>query len=340
MSENISLFSGYNLSENRTTNYCLLVLKMLYEENPKYLGEILEDVVGDLGEMVGVKLRQQEKKKSSVPDALITQSAFAIYIETKPSDKFSDSQLEAHLNALQTEPGLKILIALGNFDSLEPRRFEKIRNLCAEKYGDTIRFAAVSFKDLLSSCEGLDDLPKNLADMLADFRDYLTGQNLLSSWEHLLDVVNCANHAETVIEDNAYMCPATGGVYAHQRSKFFGLYRNKKVERVALIEALVDLESPEKAQLWWVNVEGREEEDFVRRARAKYSKRAKKDEYPARVFVLGQLEETDFHKRTKGGMWSTKKYFDIQSLHAQDARDLAAKLRGKDWPENTWIVTA
>lgn len=36
----ITLFSGYSHGENRTTNYCLLVLKMLYEENPKLLGEI------------------------------------------------------------------------------------------------------------------------------------------------------------------------------------------------------------------------------------------------------------------------------------------------------------
>lgn len=36
MSEGISLFSGYNQKENRHTNYCLLMLKLLYEEIPKY----------------------------------------------------------------------------------------------------------------------------------------------------------------------------------------------------------------------------------------------------------------------------------------------------------------
>jgi hypothetical protein len=31
MGSDITLFSGYSQKENRTTNYCLLVLKMLYE---------------------------------------------------------------------------------------------------------------------------------------------------------------------------------------------------------------------------------------------------------------------------------------------------------------------
>jgi hypothetical protein len=35
MARAVSLFSGYSQKENRVTNYTLLVLKMLYEENPK-----------------------------------------------------------------------------------------------------------------------------------------------------------------------------------------------------------------------------------------------------------------------------------------------------------------
>jgi hypothetical protein len=341
MSESISLFSGYNSSENRTTNYCLLVLKTLYEENPKYLGEVMQDLLGeDLGEVVGVKFRQQEKRKSSVPDGLITQSAFTIYIETKNWDWFYDCQLERHLKELDAEkPGLKVLIALGNFDTSGGDHFDRIRKICAQEYHKTIRFALLSFKELLEACEGLQDLPKNLMDMLADFRQYLTQMNLLSSWERLLDVVNCAQWADEVIAINAYKCPATGGAFKHTRSRFFGLYRNKAVERVALIEAVVDLESPKDAKLLWKNVRGREREEFIDSARAKHGK-ISKDEYPWRVFLLGPLEETAFHKRTKGGMWGPKKYFDVGALQARDAKDLAAKLRDRDWPENTWVVEA
>src|ERR1019366_6349 len=94
MSRPITLFSGYSQPENRATNYCLLILKMLYEENPKFLAEALSTLVGeDLGERLGVKFRQQEKRKKSTPDGLILQPAFTIYIETKNFDWFYDDQL-------------------------------------------------------------------------------------------------------------------------------------------------------------------------------------------------------------------------------------------------------
>jgi hypothetical protein len=50
---------------------------MLYEENPKFLAEVMSELVGeDLGERIGVSFRHQEHKGSSVPDGLILQSAF------------------------------------------------------------------------------------------------------------------------------------------------------------------------------------------------------------------------------------------------------------------------
>ncbi len=233
---------------------------------------------------------------------------------------------------------MKILIALGNFDNPTTDRFDRIKALCAEKYRKTIAFADLSFEDLLSACEDLAGLSKNLADMLTDFRLYLTQQELLSSWERLLDVVNCAGLPQEVIEGNVYLCPATGGAYNHSRSKFFGMYRNKKVERVALIEAVIDIENPEAAKIKWKNVK-RDAADFISLAREKHQQ-WRQDEYPTRVFILGPLEETEFHKTTKGGMYTAKRYFDISPLKVADAKDLATKLRGRTWPENTWIVTA
>lgn len=80
MAREISLFSGYSQKENRTTNYCLLILKMIYEENPKFLGEVLSNLVDeDLGNLVGVRFQQQKNRKSSVPDGLIFQKPFTVY---------------------------------------------------------------------------------------------------------------------------------------------------------------------------------------------------------------------------------------------------------------------
>ncbi len=101
---------------------------MLYEDNPKYLGEVLSALVGeDMADKIRVTSRQQERKASSTPDGLILQPAVTVY---------------------------------------------------------------------------MDD----------------------------------------IVKGSVYICPAVGGVYTHKRCKYFGMYRRKRVERVALIEAVVDVE--------------------------------------------------------------------------------------------------
>ncbi len=335
MSRQITLFSGYSQRENRTTNYCLLILKMIYEENPKFLAEVLTTLVGEeLGERIGVKFRQQEKKASSIPDGLILQPAFTIYIETKNVDWFNDAQLENHLEALDAEtPGFKVLIALSAFEGEEGDRFQRIRALCEGKYKNTIAFERVSFDDFVQALN-LPHLPKNLADAVADFRDYLEEQNLLPSWESRLDVVNCAGLPNDVLLENVYICPATGGAYNHAKCKYFGMYRGKRVEKIAIIEAVVDLDDNEKSKVKWHIVPGRDA-DFIQQARTKLQKlsQTRPRQYPVRVFLLGQLHDTDFRKDTPKGMFGSKRYFDLAVLNPADAKELASRLSGKTWSQ-------
>lgn len=339
MDDNVSLFSGYNQRENRTTNYCLLLLKSLYEASPKYLAEILATLIDhDFSDLVGIRFRQQQKREHSTPDGLICQRAFTIFVETKRWDWFYDSQLEAHLKELDTEqPGKKILIALGNFDSTTLSRFERIRTICSDKYHKRIVFASVSFSDLLRACKNLGSLSKIHADMIADFERYLSEEGLLSSWEHLLDVVNCAGIPDEVVKGNVYMCPAKSGAYNHTRSKFFGMYKDKKVQFVARIEAVVVIHSEDKAMIQWSNTNSSDETSLISIARGKHTNWRPR-EFPTRVFVLGPLAKTEFHKGTKWGLRGNKRYFDISALNPVDEEDLARKLQGKDWPLDTWMV--
>ena len=334
MGKEISLFSGYSQGENRTTNYCLLVLRTLYEEDTKLLGEVLSTLVGEnIGDYIGVKFYQQVRRESGVPDGLIIQRSFTLYIETKNFDWFYDEQLENHLDALSKESeGTKVLIALGNFDLSAPDRFENIQRICQKKYKGSIYFAAVSFDDLIQSLEALEHVTKNLSDIISDFRNYLDECGLLPSWKRWLDVVNCAVFPEEVQEGNVYMCPTTGGVYNHKRCQFFGMYRNRHVERIAVIEAVVDLISEEEQKLKWKNVETCNT-DLIAIAKEK-RRNWRPDDYPVRVFVLGDFYETDFIKDTGGNM-RTKQYFDIGSLEPEGPEDLAEKLRNTVWSHYT-----
>jgi len=334
MGHNITLFSGYNQSENRTTNYCLLILKMLYEENPKFLAEFLNNLGGEnFGENVGVKFLQQEKKKWSIPDGVIIQKSFSIYIETKNFNWFYDDQLENHLRALgEEEIKEKILIALGRFENDNYKNeFQNVKNICKTKFKEEIKFEAVSFEDFVDALDKLSDIPKNLKDNLEDFKLYLDESDLLPRWKNYLDVVNCAGIPEDVLDGNVYLCPATGGAYNHGRSKYFGMYRNKMVEKVAEIKGIVDILSPEEAVLLWKNTS--EDDCDIKTIAMEKLNIWRPKTYPTRVFVLGDLFETTFMKDSSGGMWGSKKYFDISGLGIKNAQELSIVLKEKKWSD-------
>ena len=333
MGRGISIFSGYSQKENRVTNYCLLVLKMLYEENPKYLGEVLAALVGeDISSHIGVSFRQQERLASGVPDGIIVQKPLRIHIETKHWDWFYDSQLENHLTDLAGEDGgLKVLLALGNFEQDDSNRFEHIRLLCKDKYEGSLIFNSISFEEFLHKVQR-PTLSKNLADAIADFKQFLNEENLLPSWREWLDVINCVGIPEDVTKGNVYMCPAEGGNYNHDRCRYFGMYRNKCVELIAEIEAVVDVDpASDTASLLWRNGD-RNELEYKTMARTKVDE-LRPGASPTRVFLLGPLFSTNCRKDSPGGMQQSKRYFNIARFQVQGAQDLAERLNDVVWSD-------
>jgi hypothetical protein len=303
---------------------------MLYEENPKFLAEVMSTLVGEeLGDQIGVSFRQQAHKESCVPDGLILQPAFTIYIETKNWNWFYDKQLEQQLASLNSETkGLKVLIALANFENEDSERFAHIRELCTGKYKDSIIFKEISFEDFALSLK-LPHLPKNIDDAVTEFNSYLDEQYLLPSWERRLDVVNCAGMPNDVLNGNVYMCPAKGGAYSHLRCKYFGMYRDKRIERIASIEAVVDVEDAGDAKVMWRNNAGSNDE-LKKLAMIKVQE-FRADTFPTRVFLLGPHYVTDCRKDSPGGMYNSKRYFDISWLQADGAEDLAGKMKDIPW---------
>src|SRR5690606_7024805 len=106
----------------------------------------------------------------------------------------------------------------------------------------TLTFKAISFEDFLCELRKLDGLPKDILDAIEALHRFFDEQGLLPTWKHLIDIVSCSVIPEEILEGNAYMCPATGGPYSHSRCRYFGMYREKRVERVAEIEAVVDVD--------------------------------------------------------------------------------------------------
>jgi len=270
--------------------------------------------------------------QSGIPDGIIVQRSVRVHIETKNWDWFYDSQLENHLNDLAKEDvGLKVLLALGKFESDDLSRFERIRELCSRKHKGTIIFNSVSFEDFLKKIE-ISGVSKNLADTISDFKQFLNEENLLPSWREWLDVVNCVGIPHDVTEGHVYMCPTEGGSYNHDRCRYFGMYRNKRVELVAEIEAIVDVDLVSNSELLrWKNG-AQNDLEYKAQARRKVDQ-LRPGATPTRVFLLGPLFETDFIKDSPGGMQQSKRYFNVAHLGARNAAELAESLKNRVWSD-------
>lgn len=157
----------------------------------------------------------------------------------------------------------------------------------------------------------------------------LDKEGLVVTWQDKLEVVNCAGFPGDVLEHGVYICPAKGASYSHRRCQYFGMYGgNKRVERVALIRAVVDVVDATSGLLRWKNVA----DDTARLEQEAVAKvRMLKNQYPMRAFLLGELYPTLFLKNTPGGLYGTKIYFDLSAFKPADAREVANLLYHKDW---------
>jgi len=331
MGQEISLFPRYSQKENRTTNYCLLTLKLIYEDSPAQFSAVLESILGDKAPSVGVQFEQQKSLSNSTIDGIITQDPFTILIETKNYDWFSTDQIIRHLEGLKKDTdGLKIVIALSNFE--KENEFEEVNAAIKKDYGNNIVFKALSFEDFLTAILDIKpNVSRPVQNTIDELEAYLDHASLLPRWKYRLDIVNSARSQDTIQEKGAYICPAKGGQYSHKRCKYFGMYANKKVSLIAEIKAVVGIDptKPNEAEIQWNNSS---EKDDELRKEAK-EKVLDIDWGPARVFLLGETHETNFKKDSKGGMMGSKKYMDISHLDASDAEDLANKLNNKTWSE-------
>ena len=333
MGQEISIFPRYSQKENRTTNYCLLTLKLIYEDSPAQFSAVLESILGDdAPSSIGVQFEQQERLASSVIDGRIRQEPFTILIETKLNDNFNYDQIRRHLEEQQKNANEKrIFIGLSRFE--KENAFDDASGIIKQYHNDDIVFKALSFEDFLSAIlEARPNLSRPVQNTIDELETYLDRESLLPRWRHRLDIINSAKSQGTIREKGAYICPTEGRQYSHKRCKYFGMYANKKVSLIAEIQAVVDIDptKPDEAEIQWNNLADTDDKRLKEQAKEKVHDI---DWGPARVFLLGETHETNFIKDSKGGMMGSKKYMDISHLNASDAEDLAKKLNNKTWSE-------
>ncbi len=332
MGRDISLFADYHHKENSLTNYCGLLMKMLYEESPRKFEELLATLLKtDSNIIVGPTFTQQTKTMKSIPDLAITQKSFSIFFETKTTDWFYQDQINRHIAGFNQNADDKILFLLSNFenDNLD----EQFQKEIVEAKKNKIILQPLSFEDFVGSLEQVCNT-EYLKNLLDEFKIYLDRNGRLPKWKYLLDVVSCSGTLEE-IKEGVYMCPDTGGAYSHRRAKYFGAYASKKVAEIFEISAIVVIEKNlSDSKIKWKN-ETIKDEILIELAKQKLQtwqwRIAENQSVPLQVFLLSNKAETNFLKETSGGMLQSKKYFWDIAIDCKNSQELADKLRDKNW---------
>ncbi|MNJ86506.1 hypothetical protein D3C87_40060 [compost metagenome] len=334
MGREISLFADYHQSENSLTNYCGLLMKMLYEDSPRKFEELLTTLIkSDVNIIIGPRFTQQTKKENSIPDLAITQKSFSIFFETKTSDWFYDDQINRHISSFNETADDKVLFLLSNFenDDLE----DQFQGVISEAKIRGVILQPLTFEDFVGSLEQVCNT-EYLINLLDEFKSYLDRNGWLPKWKYLLDVVSCSGTLEE-IRNGVYMCPDTGSAYSHRRAKYFGAYASKRVADIFEIKAIVVIEKNlSDARVKWRN-ENIDHNLLIEEAKEKMQnwdwRINENKEVPLQVFLLHNRQETNFIKATSGGMLQSKKYFWDIAIDCKNSLELANKLRNRKWSD-------
>jgi hypothetical protein len=334
MGKEISLFNDYHTKENILSNHCGVILKLLYEENPKSFEEVISTLTSQ-DFIINPSFEQQVRKASSIPDIVIEQKSFSIYFENKTTDWFYSEQIDRHLSSFIKDNDYNILFLLSNFeiDDLQ-ERFKNQIDKAKKEYQITL--CPISFEQLIGVLLNVESSDE-FKIFLNEFRDFLERNNYLPTWKYLLDVVNCSGTINEVHEDDVYICPDTGGMYKHQRAFYFGGYKNKNVKYIHEIKALVVVEQGgNDAFIKWKNIEI-DDSLIIEEAKSKIKlfdyRITEVNEQKVQVFLLQNKEEVNFRKISNGGLYGSKKYFrDIaRKYKATNSKELAKKLKNITW---------
>lgn len=148
-------------------------------------------------------------------------------------------------------------------------------------------------------------------------------------------VVNEAAWPEDFALHKMYCCPATENDwekgYRHYPARYIGNYVSKGVRYIGVVGACVHLRKDHPDRVLWKYDDISDEEAIAEAERVR--KATNRNPRPCIVFLQTQLSATDFQYDVRGGLQSSRIYFDVSSLEPRDVKDLAAKLRERPWSE-------
>jgi hypothetical protein len=339
---NIFYFPRYSQKENFITNNTLLLLYRLYGEDrfrfQKFLKHILKeknDASIDDVEKVGLQIRQQVGIGQGVQDGYLYQEALHIGIETKRAAKdFRSDQLIRHVSAFQKEGGgFQILLSPTVVDLKHPS-WTQLRSLAESK---NVSLASITFEQIINSFRAcLKPHDEEMHNLIDDFEEYCSSENLLDADRRMLFVPPCGKSFDINIEYNLYFCPSN---WTRRSTRYLGIYKERAVHYIGEISQIIHVEQEDENVLHFFNG-AREpininEEIKNRILNASRSARTSRDwniMNGHKFFICTNMQATNFIESTPNGIMGHR-YFDLGKYMTDfsNAEAVAKNLNGIHW---------
>lgn len=349
MDNKASFFTRYDQKENRTTNYCLLMLNQVYNYSPLLFNKLLMKFTSGEEIDFGVNIIQQKgiaiKKGKQIADGIIVQEPITIYVETKNFDWFYDDQIKGYLDNLSRCIGKRILLLLSNVE--DEKKLKERADQLLENYND-ISIYIVNFYDLYKEIEQLsNDIHNDMfSNMLNDFEEYLIRENLIPIWKYRLDIVKTGFSMDVNLSNNCYSCPLQDGTYWHRRSKYMGLLKDGKVLKFLFeIDGVVDVTKTAIGNCYEVEYNNINDEKKLKDRAEKilqnkdyYGQKDLNKNVGLRLFILSNKRELTegFTKDSLGGRLPGKMYINLAknwNNRPESIDEVVNLIDGKKWSE-------
>lgn len=334
----IHYFQRYHEKENIATANTMLLLSRLYQYSTNKFFRFLKSKFFLNNFEPEIVFNLQEKSKSSVPDATITQESFKLVVETKTSDWFYSEQLIRHLESFGDEK-YKVLITLAPTLMEEKKKADFDSQL--KEYNKNLKYPIIhintTFEEIVYAIEEcIDDRDYEMHDILEDYKNYCYNDKLIivpDSWKYMR-VQLAGTTFKFNIAENIYYDDVDRGFRPHD---YLGLYREKSVRAIGKISSIVTASFSENSTEYKVELGELTEEMKIKINKAVID--GKNYGYTftdTRFFFVDKFYETDFNKSTPRAPMGTRVFdltqvLGISDLKSYTTQEIAKELAKKDW---------
>lgn len=327
---NISYFQRYSQRENHATNNTLLVMRHFYQVSPQKISVVLSELC-EKEMSVGLLFEQQLRSANSIPDALISQAPLDIYFETKRGRNLDLSQIDRHLDSINRNRNhaQKFLFGLTK-EQINDTDRRKILQRVKEK-SKNVTFVPITFEKIVQSLRFVCEKHETeLCEILSDYVSYLESENLLPTGQ-ILSAFAVGDTFDENVKHRLYFEPFNRP--SKEGSSFIGLYRNKRIEQLASFDTVVVRDNVDGDFIFEKGNLSDEERERIQRA---IEDDPTLVDQKLRYYLFGELYNTNFIKRSKGGMRGYRKFYlsewlDYGNTEQYSAQEVAQHLMDQEW---------